>query len=198
MAVLSFLAGFLNNDGRAKGWIAELIADRAQLLDTKGRSIFAGRFTPLLGQDAEAVYADILRRVFNAESRQRLKLINLKSSKGELALRVGSSEPFGLINIGDDSGFFKTADEAETGFDTESHDFAGSLFHQINLPDSRMSMLVGSRKFTEGWSSWRVSTMGLLNMGRGEGSQIIQLFGRGVRLKGARHVAEAVSADRTP
>ncbi|WP_295525980.1 DEAD/DEAH box helicase family protein [Novosphingobium sp. Chol11] len=185
MAVLSFLAGFLNNNDRAKGWIAELIADRAQLLDTKGRSIFAGRFTPLLGQDADAVYADILRRVFNAESRQRLKLINLKSSKGELALRVGTSEPFGLINIGDDSGFYRTADDLETkGFDTESYDFAGSLFHQINLPDSHMSMLVGSRKFTEGWSSWRVSTMGLLNMGRGEGSQIIQLFGRGVRLKG--------------
>lgn len=83
--------------------------------------------------------------------RQRLKLINLKSSKGELALRVGTSEPFGLINIGDDSGFYKTADDLETkGFDTEGHDFAGSLFHQINLPDSRMSMLVGSRKFTEG------------------------------------------------
>lgn len=185
MAVLSFLAEFLNNDQRAKGWIAELIADRAQLLDTRGNSIFKGRFTPLLGQDADAVYADILRRVFNAESRQRLKLINLKSSKGELALRVGTADPFGLINIGDDSGFFKTADDLETkGFDTESHDFAGSLFHQINMPDSRMSMLVGSRKFTEGWSSWRVSTMGLLNMGRGEGSQIIQLFGRGVRLKG--------------
>jgi hypothetical protein len=97
---------------------------------------------------------------------------------------LARSEPFGLINIGDDSGFFKTADDQRLGFDTESHDFAGSLFHQINLPDSRMSMLVGSRKFTEGWSSWRVSTMGLLNMGRGEGSQIIQLFGRGVRLKG--------------
>ena len=47
-----------------------------------------------------------------------------------------------------------------------------------------MHVLIGSRKFTEGWSSWRVSTMGLLNMGKGEGSQIIQLFGRGVRLKG--------------
>ena len=36
----------------------------------------------------------------------------------------------------------------------------------------------------EGWNSWRVSNMGLLNIGRSEGSQIIQLFGRGVRLKG--------------
>src|SRR3546814_4454780 len=32
--------------------------------------------------------------------------------------------------------------------------------------------------------SWRVSTMGLMNVGQTEGSQIIQLFGRGVRLKG--------------
>ena len=45
-------------------------------------------------------------------------------------------------------------------------------------------VLIGSKKFTEGWSSWRVSTMGLMNVGQGEGAQIIQLFGRGVRLKG--------------
>ncbi len=36
----------------------------------------------------------------------------------------------------------------------------------------------------EGWNSWRVSNMGLLNIGRSEGSEIIQLFGRGVRLRG--------------
>ena len=47
-----------------------------------------------------------------------------------------------------------------------------------------MNLLIGSKKFTEGWSSWRVSTMGLMNVGKGEGAQIIQLFGRGVRLKG--------------
>ena len=40
------------------------------------------------------------------------------------------------------------------------------------------------RYYSEGWSSWRVSTMGLMNVGKGEGAQIIQLFGRGVRLKG--------------
>ena len=47
-----------------------------------------------------------------------------------------------------------------------------------------MHLLIGSKKFTEGWSSWRVSTMGLMNVGKGKGAQIIQLFGRGVRLKG--------------
>jgi hypothetical protein len=63
-------------------------------------------------------------------------------------------------------------------------DFGGALFGTLNNKDSQLNVLIGSRKFTEGWSSWRVSTMGLLNMGQGEGSQIIQLFGRGVRLKG--------------
>ena len=62
--------------------------------------------------------------------------------------------------------------------------FSGSLFGEIDRPDSRLNVLVGSKKFIEGWSSWRVSAMGLLNIGRGEGPQVIQLFGRGVRLKG--------------
>ena len=47
-----------------------------------------------------------------------------------------------------------------------------------------MNLLIGSKKFTEGWNSWRVSTMALMNVGATEGSQIIQLFGRGVRLQG--------------
>jgi hypothetical protein len=65
-------------------------------------------------------------------------------------------------------------------------DFSESLFAQINLPQPKqeINMLIGSKKFSEGWSSWRVSSMGLMNIGRTEGSQIIQLFGRGVRLQG--------------
>lgn len=183
MAVVQFLAWFLTDEAKARSWIADLIADKPRLLDVKGRDIFARRFTPLLGQTAADVYADILRRLFNTESRQRLKLVNIKGSKGELALRVGEADPFGLINIGDDASFFKLCDEA-TEFDNEVDEFGGSLFHTINQKDSHLHVLIGSRKFTEGWSSWRVSTMGLLNMGQGEGSQIIQLFGRGVRLKG--------------
>jgi hypothetical protein len=183
MAVVQFLAWFLNEDKQAKLWIADLLAGQARLLDMKGRDIFENRFTPLMGQSAADVYADILRRLFNSEAKQRLKLVNIKGSKGELALRVGEADAFGLINIGDDASFFKLCEEAKE-FDNEADDFGGSLFGTLNQKDSRLHVLIGSRKFTEGWSSWRVSTMGLLNMGQGEGSQIIQLFGRGVRLKG--------------
>lgn len=185
LEVVSFLSYFLNHDQQVKTWLSDLIADRAQLLDAKGNNIFQGRFTPLMvfASDVGSLYADILRRVFNAPARQRLKLVNIKSSKGELALRVGDADPFGLINIGDDAGFFKVAED-RNDFDNEADDFGGALFGTLNAKDSKLNVLIGSRKFTEGWSSWRVSTMGLLNMGQGEGSQIIQLFGRGVRLKG--------------
>jgi len=185
LEVVNFLAYFLNHDAQIKTWLADLIADRAQILDSKGNNIFFKRFTPLMSfiGNIDGLYADILDRVFNAPARQRLKLINLKNSKGELALRVGDAEPFGLINIGDDSGFFTLA-EKEKAFDNERDDFGTGLFGTLNNKDSHLNVLIGSRKFTEGWSSWRVSTMGLLNMGQGEGSQIIQLFGRGVRLKG--------------
>lgn len=185
LEVVQFLSFFLNEDSLIKSWLKELVEDKAQLLDAKGNNIFQGRFTPLISfsNDVDSLYSDILKKLFNANSRQRLKLSNIRNSKGELALRVGEAEPFGLINIGDDSGFYKLAEEVNT-FDTETDDFGGALFQTLNNKDCKLNVLIGSRKFTEGWSSWRVSTMGLLNMGRGEGSQIIQLFGRGVRLKG--------------
>ena len=59
-----------------------------------------------------------------------------------------------------------------------------SLFNNINNSNSKINILIGAKKFIEGWDSWRVTAMGLLNIGRQEGSQIIQLFGRGVRLRG--------------
>lgn len=199
MEVVKFLADFLNSDAKIKVWLADLVADKAQILDAKGNNIFKGRFTPLMGfsDNVDALYADILQRVFNASSRQRLKLVNIKSSKGELALRVGDEEPFGLINIGEDSKFFAQA-ENEDSFDSDRDDFGGALFGTLNTKDSHLNVLIGSRKFTEGWSSWRVSTMGLLNMGQGEGSQIIQLFGRGVRLKGKNFSLKRTTPQERP
>lgn len=200
LSVLKFLGGFLNEETRTKQWIKDLLANTPRLLDAKGRNIFQGRFSPLLKMTADDVYSGVLKLLFNAEAKQRLKVVNLKSSKGELVLRVGDSEPFGLINIGDDAGFFKEAEKPENlaMFDTEADDFGSSLFGTLNNKDSQLHVLIGSRKFTEGWSSWRVSTMGLLNMGKGEGSQIIQLFGRGVRLKGQDYSLKRSTPSQRP
>src|SRR5262249_20783302 len=91
----------------------------------------------------------------------------------------------GLINVGDASTLCKLCEE-HPGYlvVNDNKEFSGSLFDGLNEERSTVNILIGSKKFTEGWNSWRVSTMGLMNVGKTEGSEIIQLFGRGVRLKG--------------
>ena len=188
LTVVRQLAFFVNEPQQIQKWLKELLLDNAQLLNNKNQHVFKGRFVPLLSfaDDVQGLYQDMLRKIFGANHASRLRLTHLKKSDGELALSLGEyGEKFGVINIGDASGLLKTAQENFAGeFDAVSDDFNGGLFVGINHDKSPVNILIGSRKFTEGWSSWRVSTMGLLNMGKGEGSQIIQLFGRGVRLKG--------------
>ena len=155
------------------------------LVNAAGRNLFAGQFSYLnCSRISPAdIFNETLATLFNASGGGRLHVENLKGAVGEVALRLGAeNEPFGVVNVGDDAKLVKLC--AERGLATGEREFLGSLFHEINQPRSTVNLLIGSKKFTEGWSSWRVSTMGLMNVGKGEGAQIIQLFGRGVRLKG--------------
>lgn len=85
-------------------------------------------------------------------------------------------------------------DKNDSGIVIEEDVISQSLFDGINRPGSGINILIGAKKFMEGWNSWRVSNMGLLNIGRREGSEIIQLFGRGVRLRGKAHSLKRSSA----
>ena len=100
-----------------------------------------------------------------------------------------TNEPFGVVNVGDPAKLAKKCKEAE--LIVREREFADSVFHGVNEPDSRVNVVVGAKKFTEGWNSWRVSSMGLMNVGRSEGSQIIQLFGSRRAPQGAGHEPEA-------
>ncbi|MDO6748457.1 DEAD/DEAH box helicase family protein [Gilvimarinus sp. 1_MG-2023] len=143
-----------------------------------------GRFNYLkeLGESAEQLYLDLLERVFHCGG-GRLHIENITGVAGEVALRGGTSDtPFGVINVGDDTKLVKLCDKHDLL--VQDARFSESLFRGINREDSNVNLLLGAKKFTEGWSSWRVSNMTLLNVGKNEGAQIIQLFGRGVRLQG--------------
>ena len=155
------------------------------LVTANGRNLFAERFKYLntCGLTPAQVFDETLATLFNAPGGGKLYVENLKGATGEVALRLGAeNEAFGVINVGDDAELVKQCEKNRLA--TGEREFSGSLFHEINKAHSTVNLLIGSKKFTEGWSSWRVSTMGLMNVGKGEGAQIIQLFGRGVRLKG--------------
>ena len=131
------------------------------------------------------MYQDMLTRTLHAPSGGGLRIADIRGSEGELGLKAsGSDDYFGLIYIGDTPKFKKLVGNDAPEITVEEDAISGSLFDEIGKPGTTIETLIGSRKFIEGWSSWRVSNMGLLNIGRNEGSQIIQLFGRGVRLRG--------------
>jgi len=181
--ILRFLNRFLGSRRTSIDHIHHVLNEG--LVTADGRNLFARRFGYLngLGLSAEKIFEEILASLFNAPGGGALHIENLKGVTGEIALRVGDNDPFGVINVGDDSKLC-TLCEKEDALLVSERDFKGSLFKEINTAHSTVNLLIGSKKFTEGWNSWRVSTMGLMNVGSTEGSQIIQLFGRGVRLKG--------------
>jgi len=136
----------------------------------------------------ETIYQGILTDIFHVKSgasSHKLEVYNIKNAEGEIGLKVSSSEKyFGVINIGDKSSFLKVVRETTPEIIAREAPLSNSLFNDINRKGSTINLLLGAKKFIEGWNSWRVSSMCLLNIGKNEGPQIIQLFGRGVRLKG--------------
>ena len=185
--ILLFLARFTNSKNKPAVLerIERATSGNSGLLNKNGQDIFRSLFNFHRDhlQTPEQIYDGVFEQIFHASGSATLHLEDLKGADGEVALRLGDNEPFGVINVGDTSKLCKLCAEHEELIVTEKT-FSGSLFHGINKTDSQINILIGSKKFTEGWSSWRVSTMGLMNIGKSEGSQIIQLFGRGVRLKG--------------
>lgn len=185
LIIIQFLTDFLKNPTVSIQHIEAVVQNTAGLVDKNGCSIFETSFSYLVNQnlDASTIFNLINELVFNnATIGANLYLDNLKGADGELGLRVGDNDYFGVINVGDEKTLHQLAmDNQVLGGE---RDFSESLFKSINEDASPINLLIGSKKFSEGWSSWRVSSMGLMNVGKSEGSQIIQLFGRGVRLKG--------------
>ena len=178
-------------------FLARYVADRAGsiqriervlnqgLVAADGKNLFAGRFT-YLNTTGLSASASIRRNADDALQRAGRRIASRREPEGrhrrDRAAR-GRQRSFRRhqrrrrCQAGE-------ACAKRTDCRPSEREFSGSLFHEINKPHSTVNLLIGSKKFTEGWNSWRVSTMGLMNVGKTEGSQIIQLFGRGVRLKG--------------
>jgi hypothetical protein len=203
LEVVRFLNWFLTEDGSTiKSYMQKILDGNTGIMDKEDKDVFAPRYPevnfPYLrgliknGSTSKEIvnniYDDILKRVFHTSSSasRRLHLINLKKAEGEIMLKAGSSDKyFGVINIGNKDEFIKLVERGnQNNIRIENDVNEMSLFSQINEPNTSLNILIGAKKFLEGWDSWRVSSMCLLNIGKHEGPQIIQLFGRGVRLKG--------------
>lgn len=183
--IVAFFDGFLSRRSEWTRRINKVLQGETGLKNRRDEDIFINLFPYVKrkGLSPADIYEDMVRRVFSAQAGERVRAVELKAAAGEIGLRVGADSPyFAVINIGDVAGLMKLLEARNIV--REDENITGSLFTRIKDPDSPVNVLIGSRKFMEGWDSFRVSSMGLMNIGKGEGAQIIQLFGRGVRLWG--------------
>ena len=79
----------------------------------------------------------MLEKIFNCSSSQSiLHIENIKGSDGEIALKAGENEYFGVINVGDAAALFKKLQEQN--FNTSESSFKDSLFAGINNDKVRL------------------------------------------------------------
>ena len=212
--IVRFVADFLGKPDEARDTIAALIwktGAETGLLTKDGLDLFDGAFPELkasfagtVDAAAGAIHSDILQRVFHGHSGHVI-LERLPGDSGEIVMRAQGSdveEPFGLVNISKAKELCdhlaSIADLAEQlDFAPESA-FSKPLFASIRESTSPVNLLIGAKKFEAGWDCWRVGTLGLMHVGKKEGAQIIQLFGRGVRLKGWEHRLKRSSRSGVP
>ncbi|EDP74653.1 DEAD/DEAH box helicase family protein, partial [Hydrogenivirga sp. 128-5-R1-1] len=125
-------------------------------------------------------------RIFNGGT-GKLTVIDNRDKEDELLISFGrESVPFGIVNIGNKSKFIEKVKEefGEDAFEGRALIPKEQYFENLDNPSSPINILVGSRKFSMGWNSFRVSQICLINFGTSKGNTVIQIFGRGVRLKG--------------
>lgn len=133
----------------------------------------------------------LYKNVFNNNYTGKLKLTRNTQADDEILLSYGSGDYWGIVNVGKGLDFINnykgTNFEKVTSTAVVISNVEKYLFENIDKPQSPINVLIGSRKFAEGWNCFRVSVIGLINLGKTKGNKIIQIFGRGVRLKGLKN-----------
>lgn len=105
-------------------------------------------------------------------------------NNNELLLSYGEGEKWGMINVGDGLRFYNSIKNPRIETREEAITNPRLRFENLDDEASPINVLIGSRKFAEGWNSYRLSVIDLINLGSSRGNLIIQIFGRGVRLRG--------------
>ena len=131
------------------------------------------------------------KNVFNNDYKGKLRLTRNTQADDEILLSYGTGDYWGIINVGNGLKFINDYPgenvEKVTSTSIVISNIEKYLFENIDKPHSPINILIGSRKFAEGWNCFRVSVIGLINLGKSKGNKIIQIFGRGVRLKGLKN-----------
>lgn len=190
LQIVELLHKIFTDESWLKEKIEKIINANSGLNDENGNDLFKNKFKYIR---KNVSVNSILKKV--SGGRGNFAIYEIKNAEGELGIKTGENDYFGVVNIGDISGFKKELEKLK--IEVKQDSISTSLFENIKKEKSSINILIGAKKFIEGWDTWRVSSMGLLNIGKGEGPQIIQLFGRGIRIKGRNYSLKRSATEDT-
>jgi len=179
LKIVQFFKKVIENKSWLKKKIEDILNGNTPFKEN-GNDILKNKFVHIKDKDIDSILGSIYKTIFGGSG--KLSIYEIKSADGELGLQVVDGKYFGVVNIGELSNFKKKLEKVEIKILSDA--ITPSLFDDIKKENSSINVLIGAKKFIEGWDTWRITSMGLLNIGKSQGPQIIQLFGRGVRLKG--------------
>jgi hypothetical protein len=184
--VLRYLTGILAQPASLAACLRQLAHTATvgtDLLPPEVRSIVTAQ--PDESTALQVLAQRVLADCFGWQAGDKPVLRLLRAASGELGLgllRGDSAQYWGVVNVGDAVGLKKALES--NGLAVQDDALTGSLFAALDAPGSGLNVLIGSRRFAEGWDNFRASSLTLLRLGQGEGSLIIQMFGRVVRFAG--------------
>ena len=209
---ISKFINFLNNLKIKKDFykseLQKIIEDKTNLkYKETGESFFKNKFSYVkelikdqFENDYTKLFEDIFKLVlYTKNDESKLILEDIKGSDGEIGLKYSGNKTFGLIyvGVGNDKKIIKSA--KEKGILTSEQKMKESLFKTLNQTEKNpLNLLIGAKKFIEGWDNYRISSMLLMNFAKSKGVSAIQLFGRGVRLHGYQNSMKRSSAIHPP
>jgi hypothetical protein len=101
LEILLFLSRFVGRREESIEIIDRLLSGNTGVI-YKGRDLFADEFGYLheRGLNGVELYGSTLGGFFNSIGPGKLRAEMLKSAEGEIPLRLGDNEPFGVVNVG--------------------------------------------------------------------------------------------------
>lgn len=179
--VLAYLTAMLAQPGKLAEGMAQLLATATEGADVLPAEVRQAT----VGWNSNNLAGRVLADCFGWQQGDKPVLRIIKAATGELGLgllRGDTSHYYGVVNVGDAAGLKKALEAVKLVVEDDA--LSGSLFAELDAPGSGLNVLIGSRRFAEGWDNFRASSLTLLRLGQGEGSLIIQMFGRVVRFAG--------------
>ncbi len=183
--VLRFLVEVLGHPRLLAERLGALLATAAGIAGADAQLLPPGVETAARREPPERLAARILADCFGRQPGDRPVLRLIGAAPGELGLGLSRGDRthyVGVVNVGDAPGLRRALESA--GLAVGEDALSGSLFAALEDPDGTLACLIGSRRFAEGWDNYRAASLTLLRLGQGEGSLIVQMFGRVVRLAG--------------